>query len=214
MTLNKYFKNAKSVLCLDGNLPDIIFFKSINLPIIAADGASNKLLELKVKPSVIIGDLDSINQENFLSSEIIYKPDQNQTDFQKSLQFLKENNLLPTIICGANGGFLDHILNNINIILENNCFIYDYPIIGYTINGPNKINLELDQNTKISLLGINEAKVSTSGLKWELKDYSLKFPGNNSCHNRTKLKNISIEVIEGKLLALIYIIPMQDNGAL
>ena len=84
MILNRYFQNAKSILCLDGNLPDSNFFSKIKLPIIAADGAANKLLNLGIKPLVIIGDLDSVNQKDFPTSEILLKPDQNQTDFQKS----------------------------------------------------------------------------------------------------------------------------------
>lgn len=214
MMLDKFLNQAKSILCLDGNLPDKNFFKNINIPIIAADGAANKLLELDINPAVIIGDLDSINSENFLNSKIIYNPDQNQNDFQKSLQYLKNNMLLPAIICGANGGYIDHILNNINIIIENECMFYDPPIIGYALNAPTKINLELELNTKLSLLGIENAKASTTGLKWELNNSVLTFPGSNSCYNRSISKNISIEVIDGKLLLLIYLTPMQDKGCL
>ena len=105
-------------------------------------------------------------------------------------------------------------MNNINIILENNCLIYDPPIIGYTINNSDSINLELEINTKISLLGFENAKVTTNGLKWELSDYPMNFPGTNSCLNRTIDKNISIAVKEGKLLVLIYSISMLDKGSL
>ena len=69
-------------------------------------------------------------------------------------------------------------------------------------------------NTKISLLAITKAKVKTSGLKWELNDEILQFPGNNSCFNRTVSENISIKVLEGKLLVMIYTETINDMGSL
>ena len=40
--------------------------------------------------------------------------DQNSSDFQKAMKYLESQNLLPTIILGISGGYIDHILNNIN----------------------------------------------------------------------------------------------------
>ena len=37
-------KKFRSILCLDGDLPDKRFFEEFRIPIKAADGAANKLL--------------------------------------------------------------------------------------------------------------------------------------------------------------------------
>ena len=50
----------KSILCLDGELPSAAFFFFFTLPIIAADGAANTLMQMGVLPQIVIGDLDSI----------------------------------------------------------------------------------------------------------------------------------------------------------
>ncbi len=209
----KYYKNAKSILCLNGDLPASHFFVEDKI-IVAADGAADKLLRIGIKPAVIIGDLDSVEHSNHPDTEIIYLPDQNQSDFQKAMHYLAQNQLLPTMVFGVGGGFIDHVLCNINIISENECAFYSPPLIGYVLKGPTISNLDLKLNTKISLLGMAKAKVNTSGLKWELNNETLQFPGNNSCFNRTASENISIEVVEGKLLVMIYTENIEDMGAL
>jgi len=203
----------KSILCLNGDLPDSSFFVG-NERIIAVDGAADKLLQMGIAPDVIIGDLDSIKQSHYSSSEVIHLPSQDQSDFQKSIDYLKQNKLLPTLVCGASGGFIDHILFNINIILENECIFYAPPLIGYTLKGPVVLQFNFTKNTKISLLGIPKAKISTSGLKWELKETSLEFPGFNSAFNRTIAENISIQILEGAVLMLVYAEHIEDMGAI
>ncbi len=206
----KYFEHCKSILCLNGSLPKKHFFETDKL-IIAADGGANQLQNIGVIPSVILGDLDSIKEANFGHSKIVHLPDQNQTDFEKSLAYLADNNLLPTIICGANGGYIDHILQNINVILENDCVFYDPPLIGLILKEGNSIELNLELNTKISLFGF-KAQVKTQGLKWNLSNEYLDFPGKTSCLNRVINDPVSIEVTKGKVLILVYETSQLDAG--
>ncbi len=208
---HKYFVNARSILCLNGDLPDANFFAQ-NKIIIATDGAVDKLLKMGIKPSIVIGDLDSIGSGDYRGIEIIHFPDQHTSDFQKAMNYLGQNNLLPTVVCGVNGGLLDHILYNINVSLEHDSIFYAPPLIGYPLKSPNILNLNLKINTKISLFGMSKARVTTRGLKWELYKDNLEFPGFNSCSNRTNSENISIEVIEGKLLVLIHLETIKDEG--
>lgn len=209
--LDNIFKNSKSILCLNGNLPNKSFFPADKI-IVATDGAGDQLLNMKIQPNVIIGDLDSAKNDVYQDIEVIHIPDQNQSDFQKAISYLAANKLLPTIVYGASGGFLDHILHNINVILENDCIFYSPPLIGCVIR-PNSISkFTLKPNSKLSLLGIPNARVKTSGLKWELDNEMLEFPGANSCFNRTLTEEISIEVTEGKLLMIIYNEDIQDRG--
>lgn len=208
--LKDLLKESKSILCLNGDLPDKNFFPK-NIKIVAADGAANKLLAMNVHPHVIIGDLDSYNHsgENI---PVLHIPDQNQSDFQKSFTFLSENNLLPTLVCGVSGGFIDHILNNISLVSQYNCAFYCPPIIGYVISERNSTNFTLTKGTKVSLIGLPTAKVSTRGFKWELSEFELNFCGTNSCFNRIETSNCSIKVFEGKALVFIYLEHIEDSG--
>jgi thiamine pyrophosphokinase len=95
--------------------------------IIALDGAANKLMRLGIKPDKILGDFDSYQEdERLLSVEKIKLLDQNFTDFQKALQFVKSDATLIHVVC-ALGGRLDHQQANIQALQSDyseHCPIY------------------------------------------------------------------------------------------
>jgi len=194
----------RSLLVLDGALPDRSFFK-INLPIIAADGAMNTLCHLDIIPTAVVGDLDSVNIDYLHKTKVIYEPDQNSCDFEKALEYLARENLLPTIIVGMSGGYIDHILNNINVFLKKGSIFYAPPIVGHIINAGESRVFALPMHTKISFIAFPEAIISTQGLKWELEHYKMSFPGRNSSFNRTYTNSIVIEVHTGLTLVMIYL---------
>jgi thiamine pyrophosphokinase len=206
------FKHYKSLLCLNGELPDVAFFRANKLPIISADGAANQLHAMGIHPQIIIGDLDSASALVLETTQSLHLPCQNSNDFQKTLGYLSDNGLLPSIIVGINGGCLDHVLNNINIFMGTECLLYAPPLRGFVLNAPKKIRLTLPENTKISLLGIPNAEVSSTGLKWELNQSLLTFPGATSCYNRVKHEKITLEVHQGDLLVLMYETSSSDAG--
>jgi len=203
----------QSILCLNGDLPESSFFRRINLPIIAADGAANSLLERTIKTTLIIGDLDSVRYDILEQHAFLHFPDQESSDYQKAMHYLKDNSLLPAIIVGINGGHLDHLLNNINIFMETNCLLYAPPIKGFVIKDKSRLNFLLPLQTKISLMGIPEATISSKGLKWELNHSHLSFPGKTSCFNRTQLSEITLEIHQGAVLVLIYEKDIDDGGS-
>jgi len=203
----------RSLLCLHGCLPDSSFFQRLKLPIIAADGAANVLVKEGVEPHLIVGDLDSATVELQKRIPCLKIPDQETNDLQKAMQHLKENNLLPTIVLGANGGYLDHILCNISLLAkEEKCLLYDPPyMLGFFLSqGIYRYSFPL--MNKISLMGAPAARVNSVGLKWELKDYSFEWCGNHSCFNRTVLPEVTLEVKEGHLLLLLYLQSVEDAG--
>lgn len=205
------FHQYRSILCLNGDLPAADFF-DCDLPIIAADGAANRLEKIGVTPQLIIGDLDSVSPSLRESIKTLYIPDQATSDYQKSLVYLKENNLLPSIIVGIHGGYLDHVINNLNLFLNTNCVLYSPPVIGFVLKANESKSLDLPLHTKISFIGIPSADVTTKGLKWELNHFQFAFPGANSCFNRTAQTTIHLQVHHGAVLVLIYESPEMDSG--
>ncbi|MDR0351488.1 MAG: thiamine diphosphokinase [Puniceicoccales bacterium] len=195
---------------MNGNLPDQWVFKGLGLPLIAADGAANSLAARNIVPDMIIGDLDSVKNELLQKGKFLKNDDQNSSDFQKALKYLETENLMPTIILGLNGGYIDHILNNINIFLRTKSIFYDEQIIGLGIDNHQTLNLKI--GTKLSLFGIPSCCVSTKGLKWDLDKKELTFPGFNSCFNRTNSENVAIHIIKGTALLLLYTSLIVDAG--
>lgn len=203
--INQY----RSLLCLNGELPSADFFK-VDLPIVAVDGALNSLANMGIMPSLVIGDMDGANPQLLAQVPCIYTPDQNKSDFQKAMAHLAENNLLPTIVLGVGGGYLDHILNNINHLTTYKSIFYAPPIVGHVLNNEER-KFQLPIHSKLSLIAMPRAVVSTTGLKWELSKQVLQFPGENSCFNRTIAPEVHIKVKgEGTLIILLYLESIED----
>ncbi|MDR1391144.1 MAG: thiamine diphosphokinase [Holosporales bacterium] len=206
------FSKYKSILCLDGDIPRSDFFLSKNLPIIAADGAANRLYEMGIRPDFLIGDFDSVRPELLSYTPNSRSVDQNFSDFQKAIEYLKENELVPMITCGISGGYLDHIINNVGIIVQlpHGIFV-DSSIIGFCLKkGEHRFSFPF--NAKISIFGMPSCRISTTGLRWELNNSTLVFPGYSSCLNRVLSKKLLIKVIEGLALVTVYRSIIIDAG--
>ena len=213
----QYLKGSEekyqSFLCLNGDLPEASFFQYIDLPVIAADGAANNLSQKGVKLDLVIGDLDSATaevQERYPCLKIV---NQETSDLQKAFRYLKDNALLPTIVLGANGGYLDHILCNIALLAkESNSLIYDPPnTMGFFLN-PGTYRYKFPLKSKISLMGAPSALLTSSGLKWEMENYLLEWGENHSCFNRIISPEVILDVKEGRLLLLLYLESIEDAG--
>ncbi|MDR1609413.1 MAG: thiamine diphosphokinase [Holosporales bacterium] len=201
----------RSVICLHGTLPNAEFFRNVGLPIIAADGAANVLRDIGVTPDIVIGDLDSVDPEIIEHIPHIRIPSQELSDFQKALRYAEQHSIVPSIICGVNGGCLDHIINNINIFMSSDSVMLDGSIVGFALSG--RKELALEPETKISIFGVPKCTVSSRGLRWELDHHTLQFPGFTSCYNRTVADVVVIDVHEGRALVIIYTDDVQDAGS-
>ncbi|MBC8257005.1 MAG: thiamine diphosphokinase [Candidatus Marinimicrobia bacterium] len=88
--------------------------------IICCDGAVNNLVEYGLKPTYIIGDMDSISPELKIKYEdrLIHVPNQKENDLRKAINWAEKNNFAKAHILGASGKRDDHNLANIFTILE------------------------------------------------------------------------------------------------
>ena len=88
--------------------------------ILACDGAANTLIDHGIIPDIIIGDLDSLSNENKLKykDRIIKIEDQSQNDLRKAINYAKNNNIDNIFILGATGKREDHLIGNIFSLLE------------------------------------------------------------------------------------------------
>lgn len=214
MTLEEFEDLAvyRSILALDGTLPEAAFFRKMALPVYAVDGAANTLVKRGIAPELILGDLDSVEPELLQQYKNLKLPCQSQSDFEKALQYLQEQALMPAIIVGMNGGYIDHIINNLNIFLASGSIFYDPPLVGYALKANAIRQWTLALETKISIFGFPSARLSSTGLKWQLDNEELSFPGKNSSLNRSVESAVSIEVHAGSALVCIYLEAISDAG--
>ena len=198
-----------ALICLNGELPEIDFFKKFKPknPILAADGAYSKLLNLGITADYAIGDLDSLKENGGLDKipqeKLIYDPSQEYNDFEKTLKFAISNNYSNLLILGFHGGELEHTLNNWSVLSRFgkvlNLCIFDknrfcIPIYkSFTCN-------ELKPSEIVSLIPQPKALLKTKGFKWELNYDWLKLGEKEGARNIALSNEISIEIIEGEIL--------------
>jgi thiamine pyrophosphokinase len=88
--------------------------------LLAADGGANHLARLGLRPSRVVGDLDSISDQTraWLGEAcLVRSPDQDRTDLEKALEFaFEELDLGSVIVIAALGGRPDHDLGNLGLL--------------------------------------------------------------------------------------------------
>lgn len=113
------------VLLLDGEPPSprLAEYAAANAIYIAAtDGAARTAKQLELPLHLIIGDLDSIDQEareHFGSTRIIAVADQYSNDFEKAIQYILEQEVGDDlVILGMHGRRTDHTLTNLSVLVR------------------------------------------------------------------------------------------------
>ena len=111
------------VIVADGEFPTHLIPLSKlqeSASILACDGAANTLIDQGIIPDIIIGDLDSLSNENKLKykDRIIEIADQSQNDLRKAINYAKKNNIDNIFILAATGKREDHLIGNIFSLLE------------------------------------------------------------------------------------------------
>jgi len=186
--------------------------------IICADGGANSALKMKLVLDVIIGDLDSISSETLKEyksvSKIIQLKRQNDTDVEKCLKYAIKNKFEEALLLGATGNRLDHTFCNLRIVLKffpqikisliaENSFLKAYT--GY-------VELKTYPGETISLYGIaSKTKISSSGLKYELKNISLPFGVTESTSNIAKKKLVKLKIANGVVFVIRDVKNMIDH---
>lgn len=199
-----------ALICLNTINPDIELIKSLsNIPILAADGAGIYLLRNKIEPNFVIGDLDSFSKDeiskSFPQEKLIFLPDQETNDFEKTLNFARYQNYQNLIVFGIHGGEYEHSLNNWSVLSKYsdimNIVIYDNNRYGFCIS--RNFILETKNNELISLIPKGFAKITTQGLKWNLNDEILALGVREGARNIAITNEITINITDGEIFVFL-----------
>ena len=212
---HQIINSHKSILFLNGTMPDKKILNVLNtkVPLIASDGAAKKMNKLGLSPDYVIGDLDSYKKQANITN-IIKVTNQNLTDFEKCLLFINSKSLSPTLVLGANGGEIDHILGNMQIVIKHSSktpmyFLDTYQNndleIGVKLGIPTTNNLKLTVNkgSYLSIIAFEEIILSTKGLEWELLNSTLHINGILGLRNKTVSNQLEISLKKGKALIIL-----------
>ena len=196
-----------SVLLANGQYPEHKFPLQVLKEakhIICLDGAVNTLCRNRLNPNIIIGDMDSIdNQLREKYSDIIIEDrDQDENDLRKALKWLDENGYSDISILGATGLRDDHSIANIFSILNQDFKIEAKILTDYGIFQivKNKVELSSFKGQPVSLFATKKGvKITTSGLKYNLKSDTLNYIYSGSL-NESSSSRFTVACDGGKIL--------------
>lgn len=176
--------------------------------IISADGASNVLFRLNIKPDYIIGDLDSILPEvlkSYKKAGVKIKKitEQEHNDLDKCISFAITKNLKNIKVIGYGGKRIDHTLNNFGIMKRYNdkCSIRfiddDFEVFMTNSN----VAFSYKKGEIISIQGFPKAEgIVTEGLQFPLNNETLELGIREGALNKAISENIKINLSNGLLI--------------
>ena len=203
----------KALLFINGvppkNLPETEDYAMIA----CSDGAFHYLKEKKFpldKLDFISGDFDSHlgNDEAIYHERFIFTPDQDKTDFHKSLEIIQERGITAVDVYGGSGGEMDHFLGNLTaaFLFKNHLEITFYDEFSTYFFAPKTLVLENVKGKTISLYPFPLTEnITTKGLNWPLNNESLDISKRIGTRNLASEETVVIHYGKGDLVVFVEI---------
>ena len=181
--------------------------------IACSDGAFHYLKEKKFpldKLDLISGDFDSHlgNDEAIYHDRFIFTPDQDKTDFHKSLEIIQERGITAVDVYGGSGGEMDHFLGNLTaaFLFKNHLEITFYDEFSTYFFAPKTLVLENVKGKTISLYPFPLTEnITTKGLNWPLNNESLDISKRIGTRNLASEETVVIHYGKGDLVVFVEI---------
>lgn len=201
----------KVLLFINGDAPES-FPDPENYDLIACtDGAFHYLKRLGFplgKLDFISGDFDSHSgaDENVYEDKFIYTPDQEKTDFHKTLEIISEKGFKNIDVFGASGGEQDHFLGNLTVAytFKENLNIKFYDEFSEYFFIPKTCLLKNVKDKLVSLYPFPTVEqVTTQGLNWPLTRENLSITTRIGTRNFAVEDEVTITYEKGDLMIFI-----------
>lgn len=201
----------KALLFINGEPPTILPTSEGYSLIACSDGAFHYLKEKNFpldKLDFISGDFDSHTGANddVYKDKFIYTPDQDRTDFYKSLEIIQQKGFKKVDVFGGSGGEMDHFLGNLNTAFH---FKNDLEVTFFDNHSkyfltPKNLVLQNVEGLLVSLIPFPSAfNVITSGLNWELNGEELSIVSRIGSRNFAVQNTVEITYGDGDLVVFV-----------
>ena len=178
-------KNIEAVILANGEYPtaDTPLRILHEAPyVVCCDGGADKYIELGYTPDAIIGDGDSLSEENRVrhANIIEYNSDQETNDQTKAVEFLAAKGLRNIAIVGATGKCEDHTIGNIALLAEYQRMginVRSYTDYGVFIPCKDSQSFASHTGQKISIFNISAKGLRSEGLEYPIYDFTAWWQG-------------------------------------
>jgi thiamine pyrophosphokinase len=207
---------SRALIFVNGELRNPDAARAIIQPddiIIAADGGARYALALDVIPNAIIGDFDSLSEDDVrvfsdMGVQVLrFPPAKDETDLELALAYAVRVGHRPIIIIGANGGRLDQTLGNISLLsapefIDSDVRIDDGVTEAFFVTEKSSIHGKPGDTVSLIPWGNPVEGVSTDGLAYPLNAETL-FPyRTRSISNQMLAETANISLKHGLLLCV------------
>ncbi len=157
--------------------------------LVCADGGARLAAQAGLLPAAVIGDFDSLGDLELPKERLHYLPDQNSTDFEKCLTHIAA----PLFIgVGFLGGRLDHQLAAMTVLLGE-----ERPVILVSERecafvAPAQMQLELPPSSPIGFYPLRQARLTTRGVRYPLKNAKVAPDGLISTSNHVEAGQVEV----------------------
>jgi thiamine pyrophosphokinase len=189
------------IIFANGELPDLnkarLLLRTEDY-MICADGGTHHALALAVQPDLIIGDMDSLEKEQFQGLQKagvaieLYPRDKNETDLELAIQRAIELNPTQIMIIAALGGRLDQTLANITLLTDPRLSNFEVCLD----DGVEEIFICRDQDQVHGRSGDLVSLIPWQGAVSEVETINLKWPLHKETLYPDKTRGISNEMID------------------
>ena len=178
-------------------------------PLLAADGGANHLARIGLRPTVVVGDLDSVspNTRAWLGEEcMVDRPDQDRTDLDKALEYgFEELGITNLTVLAALGGRTDHDLGNLGLLAR--------------LAMSNRLTYEAADQTVLAVAGEASlaanpgetwsfwtfdptVRVTVEGVRWPLDNVSIDAGNRPSISNEAVENYVEISATGGSVIVM------------
>ncbi len=173
-------KDIDAVILANGDYPSAPLPLSIleEAPlVVCCDGGANEYIAQGNIPHVIIGDGDSLSEENRLkyASILYHNPDQETNDQTKAVQYLLAQGKKRIAIVGATGKREDHTIGNISLLMEYQrmgASVRMYTDYGMFIPCKDTCAFSCRKGQAVSLFNFTAKGLKSEGLAYPIYDFS------------------------------------------
>jgi thiamine pyrophosphokinase len=209
-------KPTRCVIIANGDPPDPATAQRLTGQadlLLAADGGARHALALNLVPHVVIGDLDSLDEDQVARLRsagtrfIVHPTAKDETDLELALLYAVEQGADSIVVLGALGGRLDQMLANVLLLTMpalagRDVRLMDGPQSAFVVRDQVTISGRTGDTVSLIPLGGEARRITTHGLAYPLLDGTLPFGPALGVSNEMTASRAQVQVREGLLLCV------------